>query len=852
MDDRYRPRRPRSPTYNPGRASLPINVGHVPTYGGYHLHAVPGRQEVITNPRSSGDRLASPVTTTTYKVAPDIPGRSNSVRDGHRHRSSTLDSYGRPVVPAITTTAPRYRPVIHSAVAPVSSPSTMQYRAGEEDYYAVPASSGSRDHHHHNRYHHKRFSTMDNSDVSRITEGREEDRLGVGYGREGPRYSGTRSRPVYPRSLVRHPDTVADDYGDDGYGYTNPRDLAQYDLDHSGTKHHSHSRRDSFEPRSRPTNLSATYYDGGGYSRSYENRERGLPPSSRGFDRIPPGEAPYDQGGMRMPAVPQPPPPIPAKISNVDPSFDSDEHRRSSRRPVSLYQERDHRRPHRDEYYERDDDLRERFERRHEQHDDRHDERHDEHHDDKYRDRYDERTHPSHGDRPERSDKTERDDRSDHKDKKDRHGLRDTLVGIAATSLGLVPATIGSKDDERDNEKERSDRDEPRRSRDKDYGDDSRRRREYKEGGDPVDLTGRDPLEKPSYRDDRDRGKNHSPSTKDNLGNVDLSGRDPKERPRSRDERDKRDKRDSDGETHSRRRSRRDSDANSNAVDDSSDSAAAPRSRQPRSRRESGPSTPFNPKDTMDLKALKEALAAKDASAKKESPPTSQKESRDAADIRPDSSGRDDRGRSDEKFENRQLRVVSPPREKSVEKPVKGILRQPRERFPEDPVPIREGVAPHKDAKKDGIPPDARWTKISRRLVNPEALEAGMERYEAREDFVIVLRVLTKEEVQTYANLTQKIRAEREEAEEIARRRARRERHERHKRESYDPRRHRSRHYDSKDRSSHSESDSTDYDEDDRFVYGEEKPKMLEGPPPKSARPLSTAERAIMSGGLGP
>jgi hypothetical protein len=104
---------------------------------------------------------------------------------------------------------------------------------------------------------------------------------------------------------------------------------------------------------------------------------------------------------------------------------------------------------------------------------------------------------------------------------------------------------------------------------------------------------------------------------------------------------------------------------------------------------------------------------------------------------------------------------VSPPREKSAEKAVKGILRPPREKFPEDPSPVREGVAPLKDAKKDGVPPDARWTKISRKLVNPAALEAGKERFEEREDFVIVLRVLSRDEVQGYAEVTQRIRGER-------------------------------------------------------------------------------------------
>lgn len=60
----------------------------------------------------------------------------------------------------------------------------------------------------------------------------------------------------------------------------------------------------------------------------------------------------------------------------------------------------------------------------------------------------------------------------------------------------------------------------------------------------------------------------------------------------------------------------------------------------------------------------------------------------------------------------------------------------------------------------DIIPPDARWTKISRKLVSPAALEAGKERFEAREDFVIVLRVLSRDEVQEYAEFTQRMRGE--------------------------------------------------------------------------------------------
>ena len=102
------------------------------------------------------------------------------------------------------------------------------------------------------------------------------------------------------------------------------------------------------------------------------------------------------------------------------------------------------------------------------------------------------------------------------------------------------------------------------------------------------------------------------------------------------------------------------------------------------------------------------------------------------------------------------VRVVSPAKE--PEPKPKGILRAPREKFPEDPAPIREGVAPLKEAGKKGIPPNARWTKIDRRLVNPEALEQGNERFEERLEYVIVLRVLSKEEIEGYAQRTKDIR----------------------------------------------------------------------------------------------
>lgn len=90
--------------------------------------------------------------------------------------------------------------------------------------------------------------------------------------------------------------------------------------------------------------------------------------------------------------------------------------------------------------------------------------------------------------------------------------------------------------------------------------------------------------------------------------------------------------------------------------------------------------------------------------------------------------------------------------------PPRGILRPPRERFPDEPEPLREGVAPLGKAGIWGIPAEARWTKISRQLVNPEALERAGERFEERDDYVIVLRVLTKSEIMDLAESTRDIR----------------------------------------------------------------------------------------------
>ncbi|KAF1828809.1 hypothetical protein BDW02DRAFT_614246 [Decorospora gaudefroyi] len=173
---------------------------------------------------------------------------------------------------------------------------------------------------------------------------------------------------------------------------------------------------------------------------------------------------------------------------------------------------------------------------------------------------------------------------------------------------------------------------------------------------------------------------------------------------------------------------------------------------------------------------------------------------------------------------SKSVQIVEPPKEPVP--PVKGILRKPTAKFPEDPEPIREGVAPHKDALKGkDIPVGARWTRIDRRLVNPEALEQAKERFEERMDCVIVLRVLTKEEIQKLADRTKKIRESREDEYD----------HDRRDRSDRDKRSHRSRDdRDDEDRDGdrHRDRDrrrrydnESDYDDRERE---RERPKRLE------------------------
>lgn len=341
------------------------------------------------------------------------------------------------------------------------------------------------------------------------------------------------------------------------------------------------------------------------------------------------------------------------------------------------------------------------------------------------------------------------DDRDDKKDK-----LRDKVVaglGVAAASLGLGSTLLDKDDKDKEKEKDKAE----------------------KRNGVEADRSKLQPEIRSKHR------RRDSPSSDEDFEIIDMPKKESKGR--EKDSKDASvDKEDENRKSEDGQKLAPDATASRRDHSQSTDDGKVDDKGEERSsrRRKRAPSA-FNPNDTASLAAIKAQLAANEETKKAETEekpiPTIKEPSpeRDAspekieADLDSETGvmvvrERDDsRGRElalPEK-EERQVRVVSPPREKEEKKPIKGILKQPKPQFPEEPNPIREGVAPHKDDKtKADVPPGARWTKINRKLVNPEALTIGKERFEVRDDFVIVLRVLSKEEIQAYADATQVLR----------------------------------------------------------------------------------------------
>ncbi|ELR01777.1 hypothetical protein GMDG_00877 [Pseudogymnoascus destructans 20631-21] len=618
MSDRRLPR-PHSPAmYNPARASAPsINYGK---YNDLHDLSAP-------MPRPA-DRGAPPPVVTHYKaVPPEIP-RSDPREGGHSRRA-TLDSNPRPII----VTADALYPAAQGGGGP-ASPVRDNYRSSQEnDVYTIPSSSTRRGDYRRGQYN----VSVDNADISDSLdrESGKERLMRVGSGREGAIYP--RSRPIHSDTLVRVPNNVAD-YGDNGYGYTNPRDLVQYDLDLDRAPRRR-PRRESYEASrsSRPSSISSY----GDITRSYEprERERGPPPSTRGFDKIPPPRGPiYDAGGVHMPMPHE-------HLSSFGAPYasDSQERRGSTRRPVSVHNEEPERRKYAADAYEMSEgEMRDRRPRR-----------------------TDEGIEmrgfgiraevppvpPAPAPVPEQVERSEKHEY----EKGERRGRREK---------DEEPVDLGGRDHgerrrERDSDEERRRRrekeDEPvdlpsrdhgDRRRERDSDEERRRRREVKEEDPVVDLTGRDPVERlpprpekvprddsdvesrrrrekeKPHREDTDkdyRRRDEKESTSDDQPPpiVDINGRNPVEKPVYKEDLTHREpvievpeRRKLHHHSPSPPSSRHDSRASPPSID-----TFTPRSRKDRIRTDdsnvSSPTT-FNAKDAMDLRALREALNSKD------------------------------------------------------------------------------------------------------------------------------------------------------------------------------------------------------------------------------------------------
>ncbi|KAH8171718.1 zinc finger protein dhhc domain containing protein [Sarocladium implicatum] len=746
-------------SYNPATSSVPSGIGYTgsgsmysgdahitPSASSSSRHHVTPRGYYTSNPTGG-----VPTTTRTFAVNHDP--RSRPSRETSRTRRSTLDSTSRPPV-IVTTSSHKDRA---NAASSHSSGTRSGHSPNRDDLYYGQNSPNSRPSRHHRTYsanYDDDYSRHRDTSLSR---------------RDAEAYRNSRPSVVYP-SDPRHSTAAVDfgsgDYGTDGYQYTNAGELARYDLDNPRA---SRRRRDSvdrgyyrpslsYNPDQRSLNVNTSPDLSRNYtsntSRLYDGRG-GPPPSTRGFDRI---NSRWEDPEPRSASGAAPSSSTPGSTFEVA----GGPGRRS--RPTSMYADGAPRSGLPDDYYRRDDDrvMRDprdrepdrpassagyhdsgvssrgfglrtgpppgvdpqdrRREPRQEQPAKRSDESLKRDSDHERRERHGDRQE---GDDPRRERREAR--KPSDEEEKERTRLRDKVtggLGIAAAAVGLSPSILKDDDKEKEKEKER----EPRRrpSPDEDYS----TRKEMP----PIEPKA--PVPEPSERE-------RKPSDED------LSRQPPPVDPSVKD------------------RMRRDAEArlNGEAVAPASGSES---DEGKRARRRHRPSHNFNPNDTTDLTKLKEQLAAMKVSEKgreREDPTTSRDETPRPPSPRNEiavvEASRDDsRGRElSVSSESKQVRLVSPPRDKKGDKPVRGILKAPSAAFPEEANPIREGVAPHKEDKKlKEVPAGARWTKISRRKVNPEALEFGKERFEVRDDFVIVLRVLSAEEIQAYATATQILR----------------------------------------------------------------------------------------------
>lgn len=98
---------------------------------------------------------------------------------------------------------------------------------------------------------------------------------------------------------------------------------------------------------------------------------------------------------------------------------------------------------------------------------------------------------------------------------------------------------------------------------------------------------------------------------------------------------------------------------------------------------------------------------------------------------------------------------VAPPHAFPSSAPTSGSAMAP----PNMPQQRYSRLAP--DSRGRDIPLDAKWTRIKRSLVSPAVLEKAHVRYEARPDFVAVLGVLTRDQIEEFARQSAEVRSSR-------------------------------------------------------------------------------------------
>lgn len=768
---------------NPARSSMPSSIGYTSLYAG-DMHVLPASststRHPVTTPRGYSVSTSSsgvPTTTRTYSVTQDPARRSSVVQDHSRNRRSTVDSTSRPPV-IVTTTQKDRQPTTSTHRVP--SPVRHSHRASEGQFFTQPATSSRV------RPNPPIYSpSYETDDYSRSR-----DRTETLTARDAEAYRNARPSVVYP-SDPRHTTAAAIDYGDEGYQYTNAGELARYDLDHSRPARRQRESIDrgyyrpniSYNTDQRSLNVNASADLSRNYSmntsRPYEGGGRGgPPPSTRGFAQV---NRSFDSNGNVPPSAPVPPSPTVA--TRLEPASSSSEWREGRRtRPVSLYQDVVPHSSHHDEYYRSREDERNVREQRERDRDRDSKQSWDltHFHDDSVQSRgFGIRTGPI---EPEHDGRRDRElvRREEHRKRSDEdlppRGSRESDLDREGRHRD------DNKDDRRDDR--RGDRD-GRRGSDEDKGRDRSRIRDKLSSGMGIAAAavGLKPILKDDKSDPEPRHRRSPSEAAERLASIEASEKArASEKDRSADhQKERRDSPESRDAAKARSKNQKEAEArlNGEAVVSGSDSDGG----QKRITGGRRTSSVFNPNDAGDISKLREQLAGlktddKEKDSGREKPvviETRQNRSRSQTRSRSASEPRDSQSklRSDDESrgrmvvsppesEQKMVRVVSPPREKSDEKPLKGILKQPKSKFPESDHFIREGAAPHKEDKKaKEVPTGARWTKISRKVVNPEALTIGKERFEIRDDFVIVLRVLDKEEIQAYAAATQVLRGRR-------------------------------------------------------------------------------------------